>query len=117
MLTPREANCLVTTAREFMIANVRKMSGHQRVTCRGLRSAAISNGEESLWVYGRRGKPYRECGEAIESEDSTMRESHSGARIANRLLHTRSLFETTLDKIALHWSGPILSLHTTMYGK
>jgi len=67
MLTPREANSLVTTAREFMIANVRETSGHARVTYRGFGRRAISHGAESLWVYGRRGKPCRECGEAIES--------------------------------------------------
>lgn len=63
----QEVNCLVTTARQFLMANVVEISGHQRVTIASSPKMGNSNREERLWVYGRRGKPCRKCGYSIES--------------------------------------------------
>jgi endonuclease VIII len=66
-LSVQELNCLANTAREFLLANVSDHSGHERVTNTNLFKGDNSNREERLWVYRRRGKPCRECGNEIES--------------------------------------------------
>jgi endonuclease VIII len=67
-LSVEELNCLVTTARRFLLANVTDASGDHIVTYTGMRrTTGRFNIEEGLWVYGRRGEPCRRCGEAIES--------------------------------------------------
>jgi endonuclease-8 len=66
-LSVQEAGSLVATSRELLLANVRESSGYERVTIAAPRRMGNSNGEERLWVYGRRGKSCRECGCSIES--------------------------------------------------
>jgi endonuclease VIII len=68
ILSQDELHCLVTTARKFLLANVTETSGDHMVTYPGLRrTTGRSNLEESLWVYGRRGEPCRQCGTPIQS--------------------------------------------------
>lgn len=63
-----EVECLVRTARKFLLANVTATSGNQMVTYTGLRrTTGRANNSERLWVYGRRNEPCRRCGTAIES--------------------------------------------------
>ncbi len=63
-----ELQLLVTTARTFLRSNVTATSGDRIVTYRGMRrTAGHAKSAESLWVYGRRGKPCRQCGTPIES--------------------------------------------------
>jgi endonuclease VIII len=63
-----ELQLLVTTARTFLRSNVTETSGDRIVTYSGMRrTAGHSKSAESLWVYGRRGKPCRQCGTPIES--------------------------------------------------
>ena len=63
-----ELSCLASTARKFLIANVSDNSGDKIVTYTGIRrTTGRTDSEENLWVYGRRGKPCRRCGTAIES--------------------------------------------------
>ncbi len=52
---------LVDTARRLLLANVEQRRGPERVTT-GSRARG-----ESLFVYGRRGRPCRRCGTRIES--------------------------------------------------
>jgi endonuclease VIII len=67
-LSSEELNCLVNTARTFLLGNVTETSGNQIVTYTGMRrTTGRSNIEERLWVYGRRRQPCRRCGMAIES--------------------------------------------------
>lgn len=67
-LKVEEVKCLVETSRKFLLANVSEASKDQIVTYTGMRrTTGSSNGEESLWVYGRRGKPCRRCGQWIQS--------------------------------------------------
>jgi len=71
-LQPNELNCLVNTARKFLLANVTESSGDQITTHPGIQSAIRNttrraNTEERLWVYGRRGEPCRNCATPIES--------------------------------------------------
>jgi endonuclease-8 len=66
-LSVQEADSLVVTARELLLANVGESSGHERVTIADHRRTGSTNGEERLWVYGRRGKSCRACGYSIES--------------------------------------------------
>jgi endonuclease-8 len=67
-LSPDELNCLMTTARKFLLMNVRETSGDQMVTVPGMRRTTVNvDPSERLWVYGRRGEPCRRCGTAIES--------------------------------------------------
>jgi endonuclease-8 len=66
-LSVQEADSLVVTARELLLANVGESSGHERVTIADHRRTVSTNGEERLWVYGRRGKSCRACGYSIES--------------------------------------------------
>jgi endonuclease-8 len=63
-----EVECLVLTAKKFLLANVTETSGDQVVTYTGMRrTTGRSSREERLWVYGRRGDPCRECGTPIQS--------------------------------------------------
>jgi endonuclease-8 len=67
-LTDEEIACLVSTARQFLLANVSERSGDGIVTYTGMRrTTGRANPNERLWVYGRRGKLCRRCGGAIES--------------------------------------------------
>jgi len=67
-LSGEEFNCLVNTARTFLLANAAENSGDRIVTYTGMRrTTGRSNIEEHLWVYGRRREPCRRCGTAIES--------------------------------------------------
>jgi endonuclease VIII len=67
-LTENEMECLVSTARKFLLANVAERFGDQIVTYRGMRrTTGRSDPNERLWVYHRRGEPCRRCGTAIES--------------------------------------------------
>lgn len=67
-LKKQELECLVSTARTFLLANVTKSSGEGIVTYTGMRrTTGRANPEERLWVYQRRGKPCRKCGTPIES--------------------------------------------------
>jgi endonuclease-8 len=67
-LSISELACLVSTARTFLLANVRDTSGDKIVTYSGLRrTTGRTDNEENLWVYGRQGEPCRRCGTAIES--------------------------------------------------
>jgi endonuclease VIII len=70
-LSSQELNSLVDTARTFLLANVTDTSGDGIVTYTGMRmrrTTGRSNIDERLWVYGRREKPCRRCGMAIESQ-------------------------------------------------
>ncbi len=60
---------LVSTAREFLLANVTPESAFRRTT-------RLANVEERLWVYGRAGKPCRRCGAPIQSQKEAI-----GARV------------------------------------
>jgi endonuclease-8 len=72
-LSSEELNCPVNTARTFLLSNVAETSGDQIVTyTRMPRTTGRSNIEERLWVYGRRGKPCRRCGMAIESRKQSF---------------------------------------------
>ena len=67
-LSGEELNCLVNTARNFLLVNVTEISGDQIKTYTGMRrTTGRSNIEEGLWVYRRRRQPCRRCGTAIES--------------------------------------------------
>ena len=61
-LSGAELDCLMRTARKFLLMNVPDGSGDQMRTTTG--GIAPSKG---LWVYGRRGEACRVCGTAIES--------------------------------------------------
>ena len=67
-LSDEELNCLMATARKFLLMNVRESSGDQMVTVTGMRTTTGGiDPSERLWVYGRRGEACRMCGTAIES--------------------------------------------------
>ena len=67
-LSAEELDCLMTTARKFLLMNVRESSGDQMVTVTGMRTTTGGiDPSERLWVYGRRGEACRVCGTAIES--------------------------------------------------
>ena len=58
----------MTTARKFLLMNVRESSRDQMVTVTGMRTTTGGiDPSERLWVYGRRGEACRVCGTAIES--------------------------------------------------
>jgi len=60
--------CLIATARKFILANVTEASGDKMVTYFGMRrTTGRGNEEERLWVYGRRNKPCRVCGTPIQA--------------------------------------------------
>jgi endonuclease-8 len=67
-LTDAEVNCLVQTARKFMVANASDTSDESIVTYGGLRrTTRRSEPGQRLWVYARRGGGCRRCGTPIES--------------------------------------------------
>ncbi len=67
-LSIEDLNCLVNTARTFLLANVAETSGDPIVAYSGVRrTTGRASLEERLWVYGRRGKSCRRCGMSIES--------------------------------------------------
>jgi endonuclease-8 len=67
-LSMEETNCLVATARKYMLANVTDTAGDQIVTYAGKRrTTGRDNREDRLWVYGRKREPCRKCGTPIES--------------------------------------------------
>lgn len=67
-LKKQELECLVSTARKFLLANVTESSGDGIVTYTGMRrTTGRANPEDRLWVYHRRGEPCRKCGTPIES--------------------------------------------------
>lgn len=67
-LTDDQVNCLITTARKFLSANVTDTAGDGIVTYTGFRrTTRRTDPAERLWVYGRRGSPCRRCGTLIES--------------------------------------------------
>jgi endonuclease VIII len=67
-LTDENVQCLVDTARKFMLSNVTETSGDRMITNTGMRrTTGRSNQEERLWVYGRRNQPCRVCGTLIQS--------------------------------------------------
>ena len=67
-LTEEELNCLVSTARKYLLANVTETSRDGIVTYTGMRrTTGRASSKERLWVYGRRGDPCRQCGTPIES--------------------------------------------------
>jgi endonuclease VIII len=72
-LTKDEMECLVATARKFLLANVAEGSGDRIVTYAGRRrTTGRSDPDANLWVYHRRGGPCRRCGTAIESRKQGM---------------------------------------------
>jgi endonuclease-8 len=61
--------CMVRTAREFMLANVKDTSGEAIVTYTGFRrTTGRASPADRLWVYGRVGQPCRRCGTRIDSK-------------------------------------------------
>lgn len=67
-LSDVDIDCLVSTARKFMTANVSDTSGEQIVTYTGLRrTTRRAHAGERLWVYGRHGEPCRRCKTPIQS--------------------------------------------------
>jgi len=67
-LSDAEIGCLISTARKFMTSNVSDTSGEQIVTYTGLRrTTGRAHPGERLWVYGRRGEPFRRCKTPIQS--------------------------------------------------
>jgi endonuclease VIII len=67
-LSIAELAALVTTARNFLLANVTDNSPDSIVTYTGLRrTTGRVDREENLWVYHRAGLPCRRCGVAIQS--------------------------------------------------
>lgn len=72
-LAKDEMECLVATARKFLLANVAEGSGDRIVTYAGRRrTTGRSDPEANLWVYHRRGEPCRRCGTVIESRKQGM---------------------------------------------
>jgi endonuclease-8 len=67
-LTDDDLKCLVSKAREFMLANVTESSGDKITTYVPMRrTTGRANASERLWVYRRTGEPCRRCGSAIVS--------------------------------------------------
>jgi endonuclease-8 len=75
-LRAEEVDCLVHTARRYLLANVFENSGDAIVTYTGARrTTGAADPGARLWVYGRRGRACRRCGEAV-----LMRKQGVGAR-------------------------------------
>jgi endonuclease-8 len=75
-LTRDEMQQMADIAQRYMQANVLEGTGEGIVTYTGnRRTTHAANGEDRLWVYGRRGKECRRCGATIE-----MRKQGTGAR-------------------------------------
>jgi len=67
-LTPRQAEDVVATAQRLLAANVLEDSGDGIVTFQGKNRRTTRNSDPgaNVWVYGRKGKPCRRCGELIQ---------------------------------------------------
>ncbi len=75
-LRPQEVECLLTTSRKFLTANVTPESPAGIVTYSGSRRTTGSHDQSArLWVYRRQGAACRRCGTAIH-----MRKQGPGAR-------------------------------------
>jgi endonuclease VIII len=67
-LTEVELECLVRTARKFLLANTTDAAGAHMVTYTGMRrTTGRASPSDRLWVYGRAGEPCRRCGTPIAS--------------------------------------------------
>jgi endonuclease-8 len=65
-ITPREMETMVDVSQRYMRANVEDGAGNQIVTYSGNRRTTNSmSSSDRLWVYGRKGKECRRCGEII----------------------------------------------------
>jgi endonuclease VIII len=66
-LTPGQIHALVAASQKLVAANVLEDSGNLIVTYRGQqrRTTHSSDPSESLWVYGRHGRPCRRCAEPV----------------------------------------------------
>ena len=75
-LRTQEIDCLLSTARRFLAANVAEDAGDRIVTYTGgRRTTGLSNPASRLWVYRRAGSACRRCGTSI-----VMRKQGLGAR-------------------------------------
>jgi endonuclease VIII len=75
-LRPQEVDCLLSTARRFLEANVTEGADDKIVTYTGARrTTGNSNPAARLWVYRRSGSECRRCGTTI-----LMRKQGLGAR-------------------------------------
>jgi endonuclease-8 len=64
---------MMDLARTLLRDNVIEGTSARIQTYRNLRQlSAASEHDESLWVYGRRGKPCRKCGTAIEMKKTGL---------------------------------------------
>jgi endonuclease-8 len=67
-LSEREVECLLDTARKYLLANVTPGHGNTIVTHSARRrTTGAANPGAKLWVYGRRNRPCRRCSTAILS--------------------------------------------------
>ncbi len=65
-LSPQEIDCLLSTARRFLVANAADGAGDGIVTYTGgRRTTGSSNPAARLWVYRRAGEACRRCGTTI----------------------------------------------------
>ncbi len=65
-LTATAVDCLLSTARRLLQANVRESTGEAIITRPGLRqTTGRLDPDERVWVYGRTGKACRRCGTKI----------------------------------------------------
>jgi len=68
-LTEDEINCLIQTARKFLLANVSETCCDTIVTYTGFRrTTGRANPADRLWVYARAGEPCRHCGTPIRRQ-------------------------------------------------
>jgi endonuclease-8 len=68
-LSDHQLQCLVSTARKFLLANVTETSGDRIVTYIGMRrTTRRADPSERLWVYGRGRQTCRKCGTVIKSQ-------------------------------------------------
>jgi endonuclease-8 len=75
-LQAEEIDCLVHTARRYLVANVSEGAGDAIATYTGARSTTgAADPGARLWVYRRQGRACRRCGESI-----LMRKQGLGAR-------------------------------------
>ena len=65
-LDDRQLDCLITTARRFLRANVGDNLAAMTTYTGFRRTTRRSDPAERLWVYGRAGDPCRTCGTAIK---------------------------------------------------
>jgi endonuclease-8 len=65
-LTDAQVDCLVSTARKFLRANVTEGLASMTTYMGFRRTTAREQPSERLWVYGRAGEPCRRCGMPIQ---------------------------------------------------